>query len=136
MYIEDDIEDVELLDHVFQELGIDIGLIHLPDGEKALDYLEHAKSLNRLPELILLDINMSKLNGKETFVCLQADKMFARIPKMVLSTSNLESDLNYFKKYMVPYINKPGDVNRFRDELAVKLQDLLRFDYDFRNRIG
>jgi len=117
LYIEDDSEDVELLDHVLSHTSFNINVVNISDGAKALEFLERAKAVNRLPEMILLDINMSKLNGKETFVCLQADKIFARIPIAVLTTSSLDADVNYFKKYHIPYIIKPGDINKFKEEL-------------------
>jgi CheY-like chemotaxis protein len=125
LYIEDDIEDVELLMHVLQHLNCDIEIVHMSDGIKALEFLEQSKQYRLMPEMILLDINMSKLNGKETFVCLQADKTFARIPVVVLSTSNLPEDINYFKKFSIPYIIKPGEINRFKEELSVVLEKLL-----------
>ncbi len=125
LYIEDDVEDVELLMHVLQQINCEVEIVHMSDGIKALEFLEQSKQLRQLPEMILLDINMSKLNGKETFVCLQADKTFARIPVVVLSTSNLPEDINYFKKFAIPYIVKPGEVARFKEELSVILEKLL-----------
>lgn len=127
LYIEDDIEDVELLQHVLQHADLSVGIINMSDGVRALDFLEHAKAVSRLPDMILLDINMSKLDGRETFVCIKADKLLARIPIAILSTSNLGTDISYFKKYQVPYIVKPGDINRFKDEIANLVKRVVGF---------
>jgi CheY-like chemotaxis protein len=132
LYIEDDHEDVELLTHVMQHIELEVEIVHVADGVTALDYLDKSRHKDgMLPDLIFLDINLSKLNGKETFVCLQADKDVARIPVVVLSTSNLDLDKNYFRKYQVPYIVKPGDVNRFKEDLYQVLGKYLAIDVDF-----
>jgi CheY-like chemotaxis protein len=132
LYIEDDHEDVELLTHVLQHIKFNVELVHVTDGVTALDYLDKSRHKGgMMPDLIFLDINLSKLNGKETFVCLQADKEVARIPVVVLSTSNLDLDKNYFRKYQVPYIVKPGDINRFKEDLYQVLSGYLVLDVDF-----
>jgi CheY-like chemotaxis protein len=128
IYIEDDIEDVELLQDVFEHIEFRCELIHFRDGVSALEFLEQSKDIRQLPDLILLDINLSKLNGKETFVCLKADKSFARIPVVVLSTSNLDTDKDYFKKYHVPYLIKPGDINRFKEEISIVLHEYFELE--------
>ncbi len=126
LYIEDDPEDVELLDHVLQEKNLPIRIVQMLNGADALDFLEKAKVMNLLPEMILLDINMPKLDGKETFVCIKADKRLARIPLAVLSTSNLDMDTSYFKKYHIPYIIKPGDTKKFGQEIMELIKRVIR----------
>jgi CheY-like chemotaxis protein len=125
LYIEDDTEDVELLNYILDKTGFSIELLQMRNGADALDFLESAKLSNRLPELILLDINLPKLDGKETFVCLKSDKRLARIPVAVLSTSNYDGDMSYFKKYQVPYILKPGNIASFGEDIAGLLKTLL-----------
>jgi CheY-like chemotaxis protein len=128
LYVEDDIEDVELLKHVLDHTNFEIEVVHVPDGEKAMRLLEEAKETRQFPEMIFLDINLPKLDGKETFVCLQADKSFARIPVVVLSTSTMSSDVNYFSKFQVPYLVKPGDVNSFKENLIEVMNGVLPMD--------
>jgi two-component system, chemotaxis family, response regulator Rcp1 len=131
LYIEDDVEDVELLKHVLTDSVFDFNIIHLTTGVEALNFLQECKRYSRFPELIFLDVNLSKMNGKETLVCLKADKDIAKIPLTILSTSNLDTDISYFRKFHIPYIVKPGDVNRFKDELSEVMKGLLAFDVDF-----
>jgi CheY-like chemotaxis protein len=128
LYVEDDIEDVELLKHVLEHTDFEIDVVHVADGEKALRLLEQVKDSKHFPEIIFLDINLPKMDGKETFVCLQADKAFARIPVVVLSTSSLPADSDYFKKFQIPYIVKPGDVNRFKENLIEVMNGILPVD--------
>jgi len=131
LYIEDDCEDVDLLKHALTNTPFNFNIVHVHNGEEACNYLETAKAFGRLPELIFMDINMSKLDGKETLVCLKADRGLARIPMVVLSTSNLESDIKFFSKYHTPYIIKPGDINKYRTDLIDVLKGLLAFEYNF-----
>jgi CheY-like chemotaxis protein len=131
LYIEDDIEDVELLKVALADSQFDFDIVHLTTGVEALNFLQECKQYSRFPELIFLDVNLSKMDGKETLVCLKADKDIARIPLTILSTSNLDTDISYFRKFQVPYIVKPGDVSRFKEELSEVMKGLLAFDVDF-----
>ena len=131
LYIEDDAEDVELLKYTLTETPFAFDIVHISNGPEALDFLEHSKQYNRFPEVIFLDVNLPKMDGKEVLLCLRADKDIARIPLTVLSTSNNGSDINYFQDYKIPYIVKPGDVTRFKTEVVEVMRGLLAFDYDF-----
>ncbi|HEX6915457.1 MAG TPA: response regulator [Chitinophagaceae bacterium] len=128
LYVEDDADDVELLQHALAGTEFDFQLVHHTNAVDALEFLERSKRFNRLPELIFLDINMARMDGRETLVCLKADKDIARIPLTILSTSTLDSDRNYFGRYHIPYIVKPGDVNQFKSELLEVMSGLLSFD--------
>jgi CheY-like chemotaxis protein len=125
LYIEDDIEDVELLNFTLENSGAGFSIVHVNNGEEALRLLNDFKPFKPLPSLIMLDVNMPRLDGKETLVCLKADKDIARIPVVVLTTSNDKADVSFFKSYDIPYIVKPGDVVRFKEELFSTLEMVL-----------
>lgn len=128
LYIEDDIEDVELLKHVLRNFESAIEIIHFSNGEAALVYLEKAKEFNNFPDVIFLDINMSRMNGKETLVCIKADKRMARLPVVILSTSTSDADKDYFGKLNIPYISKQGDIDSFERSVLFVLQPLLQLN--------
>lgn len=128
LYIEDDIEDVELLKHVLRNFESAIEIIHFSNGEAALVYLEKAKEFNNFPDVIFLDINMSRMNGKETLVCIKADKRMARLPVVILSTSTSDADKDYFGKLNIPYISKQGDIDSFERSVLSVLQPLLQLN--------
>jgi CheY-like chemotaxis protein len=131
LYIDDDVEDVELLKHALADTQFRFEIIHLSNGADALDFLAKSKRYNRLPELIFLDVNLPKMDGRETLVCLKADYDLAKLSIVVLSTSNRDADIKFFGKFHVPYIVKPGDINKFREDLVEVLKGLLAFDVDF-----
>ncbi len=131
LYIEDDTEDVELLKYCLSDTRFNLNIVHMQNGEAACTYLERIKDITRLPEIIFLDINMSKLNGKETYICLKAIKDISKIPIVVLSTSNFPGDIHYFKNYNVPYVNKCGNLQRYREDLSSVLRGIWAMELDF-----
>lgn len=118
LYIEDDYEDVELLHYVLKDTDVSMPVVNAVNGEEALDLLHKAKSNKHLPAIILLDINMPKLNGKETFALLKADKELTNIPIVAVSTSTLQMDRDFFNSHHVQYIVKPGDIKKYKAEIT------------------
>jgi CheY-like chemotaxis protein len=65
------------------------------------------KETGSLPALIVLDINMPKMDGRETFLSIKNDEQLAHIPVVILSTSSSILDRIFFQKKNVEYITKP-----------------------------
>jgi two-component system response regulator len=90
---DDNTDDCRLLKRAFQEAGISNRLDFVRDGQSLLDTLAAAASPRLLPGLILLDLNMPLLSGKEALKSIRADERFKHIPVLVLSTSGHEQDV-------------------------------------------
>jgi len=95
---DDDIDDRLLLRDAFEESEISNELRFVEDGEKLLAYLRHEgeyaeKNSSPRPELILLDLNMPKMDGREALRIIKADPKLQRIPIIVLTTSQSEDDI-------------------------------------------
>ncbi|MER3463556.1 MAG: hypothetical protein C4329_03175 [Chitinophagaceae bacterium] len=71
LYIEDDKDDVEILAGVFEIMSPAHKIINAINGEKGIEKLKELQTLNKLPCLIVLDINTPKMNGKETILALK-----------------------------------------------------------------
>lgn len=81
------------------------------DGQEALDLLRSSTSL---PDLILLDINLPKMNGLEVLAAIKKDDRLKMIPVIMLSTSAAESDIkDSYANHASCFITKPVDYNRF-----------------------
>jgi len=98
MYAEDDPEDRMLLKEAWDESELPNELHFVEDGEALMDYLYrrgiYAELSNeRLPGLILLDLNMPKKDGREALKEIKADPSLRRIPIVVLTTSREEEDI-------------------------------------------
>lgn len=91
---DDDKEDQLILSDAFEQIGI-TNVVHFEDnGENALQHLEDCFAANVLPQLIILDLNMPRMNGTQTLRLVKQDDRFQHIPIIIYSTSlnNIERD--------------------------------------------
>lgn len=119
LLVEDNPDDEELTLLAFEESQILNEIIVARDGAEALDYLlGTGKYANRdmsvMPALILLDLQLPKINGLEVLQRLRTDKRTKLIPVVILTTSNEQQDLiNSYSLGCNSYIRKPVDYNQF-----------------------
>jgi two-component system response regulator len=93
---DDDPDDALLTREALTELGVQGQLICVKDGAELMEYLEDNQGGDAggtRPDLILLDLNMPRMNGREALVKIKADERFRKIPVVVLSTSRSERDI-------------------------------------------
>jgi len=107
VYAENDFDDYYLLKTAFENTRQDIDLIHVDDGWELLEYLQKIRLPSLYPSLIILDINMNGIGGKETLQLLKATKRYMNIPVVVFTSSESEVDKNFFKTYNIKMITKP-----------------------------
>lgn len=107
LWADDDTDDLMLMRQVLQDLGDDYNITEVHNGQEALNYLASAKETGSLPCLIILDMNMPVLDGKETLARLKQDSVFSAIPVVFFTTSNSQMDKMYCKHNGVEMITKP-----------------------------
>ena len=113
LLVEDNEGDIVLAREALKEARIKNRITVITDGEKALEYL-FCNDNNRKPDLILLDINLPKVNGLEVLAKINADEALKIIPVVMLTTSTSEQDvLDAYRNYVNCYINKPIDLEAF-----------------------
>ena len=125
LLVEDNPGDVRLTQEAFREARMPIKINVAMDGEEAIAYLRHQSPFQNStrPDLILLDLNIPKKDGREVLAEIKADPVLHDIPVVVLTTSNAEQDIQ--KTYNLEvnaYINKPVDFDRFFD-IVQKIED-------------
>ena len=119
LLIEDNPDDAELTRIAFAEAGIDSQLVVVGDGAEALDYLfargAHAgRDAADLPSIVLLDLNLPKLDGREVLQALRADARTRALPVVVLTTSVEPFDVDdVYALGANSYIQKPVEFDRF-----------------------
>lgn len=119
LLVEDDPGDQELTRRALQDGNIPHDLRVAEDGEEALDYLfRRGRYANPddfpMPELILLDLNLPKLTGKQVLEQIQGDPNLRRIPVVILTTSQLERDIQQcYDGGASSYIVKPAGIDDF-----------------------
>lgn len=113
LLVEDNADDEALALRAFKKQEIRNKVIVARDGEEALDFLLD-ESLNELPRVIFLDLNLPKKNGLEVLEKLRSNKKTSLIPVVVLTSSN--EDIDKKKSYQLganSYVQKPVDFNDF-----------------------
>ena len=121
MLVEDNQVDVMTVQRALKDLNVTNRLAIASDGEEALAYLRDAE--NEKPCVILLDINMPRMNGIEFLREAKQDKKLRRIPVVVLTTSGEEQDkVDSFDLSVAGYILKPVDYQHFVE--AMKTIDM------------
>lgn len=97
LLVEDNLEDVELTLRAFAQNQIANDIAVARDGEEALDYLfcrgAHVGREPLLPELVLLDLKLPKIDGLEVLQAIRADPVTRRLPVVMLTASNQERDI-------------------------------------------
>jgi CheY-like chemotaxis protein len=121
LLVEDDSVDAMTVRRAFKDLKVLNPLAHSVNGEEALAYLRDCS--NEKPCVILLDLNMPKMNGIEFLKVAKADTDLRKIPVVVLTTSKEEYDIvRSFELSVAGYIVKPVDYKNFVE--AVRTIDL------------
>jgi CheY-like chemotaxis protein len=112
LLVEDDSIDAMTVKRAFKDLKVQNPLVHAVNGEEALDYLRDEG--NEKPCVILLDLNMPKMNGIDFLKVVKDDDVLKKIPVVVLTTSTEETDVvESFELSVGGYIVKPVDYKKF-----------------------
>jgi two-component system response regulator len=125
LLVEDDPGDVLMTTEAFAEHKVANRLSVVSDGVTALEFLrkegEHAGAPT--PDLILLDLNLPRMDGREVLAAVKADPELKQIPVVVLTTSEAEEDvLRSYALHANAYVTKPVDFERFI-EVVRKIDD-------------
>ena len=118
LLVEDDDVDAMTVRRALKELNVTNQLARSTNGEEALSYLKEPQ--NEIPCIILLDLNMPKMNGTEFLDVIKKDESLKHIPVIVLTTSTEECDINEsFNHSVGGYIVKPVDYKKFVDVIRI-----------------
>ena len=116
LLVEDEPADAHLVRLAFEEGNVLADLHHVQDGVEAFEFLrrENGHAQAPSPNLILLDLNMPRMDGRQFLEKIKADTALHTIPVVVLTTSDAERDMLYsYDHFAAGYIVKPVDVDAF-----------------------
>lgn len=125
LHIEDNLGDVLLVKEAFENSIIVKEIKNVYDGEKAIQFLNNSiiEGGIELPNLIILDINLPKINGHEVLAYIKNNKYLKNIPVVILSTSTDKTDINLsYSNFANCFITKPVDVEDFMEAIQ-KIED-------------
>ncbi|GAA3034976.1 response regulator [Actinokineospora globicatena] len=121
LLVEDDEGDVIMVREAFEQRGPATRLHVVNDGIEAVAFLRRAEGYADAPrpDLILLDLNMPRMDGREVLAEVKADPALTAIPVVVLTTSAAQEDiLSSYSLYANAYITKPADLDEFLDAVG------------------
>ena len=125
LLVEDSPGDVRLTQEAFRDANMSIHLHVASDGVEAMSFLRregaHAKSPR--PDLILLDLNLPKMDGREVLAHIKADDNLRTIPTVILTTSDSQADIvNSYQLQANCYLSKPVQLDAF-ESLVKSIND-------------
>ena len=113
LYAEDDYDDFESVKEALDQLSDQQVLLHAKNGAEAVSFIENATIL---PGLIVLDLNMPVMDGKEVLLWLKGREEYKHIPVIVFTTSSREDDMKLCQKHNCTFFRKP---TLYRDLLHI-----------------
>jgi len=116
LLVEDNLGDILLTQEAFKRSKISVDIHSVIDGELAISYLNKEGEYSNVPkpDLVLLDLNLPKKNGKEVLAYIKNDAILKTIPVIILSTSTSSSDVKtVYELAANSYVSKPVDFNAF-----------------------
>jgi chemotaxis family two-component system response regulator Rcp1 len=118
LLVEDNPGDVRLTEEAFRRVNDSVRLHVAADGVEAMSFLRRAGPYARVPRpvLILLDLNLPKLDGREVLSLIKADEQLKTIPVLVLTMSDAPADVrNSYQAQANCYLKKPLSLEEFQD---------------------
>lgn len=122
LIVENDPATARLTQEAFREVGINEGVICLPDGDKALAFLRHEGEHRYAPhpDLIFLDLHLPKKSGLDVLTEIKANKRLVVTPVVVVSGSDDPHEVRRaYELHASCYIRKPNDLHQFLKFIAV-----------------
>ncbi len=121
LYADDDADDLQFVTEAFSRHLKNIDVVTAVDGAEALDYLQNIEIFGTLPCLIILDVNMPRLNGKEALARIRKAERFKDVPVVLFTTSSSSLDQDFAKLYNAYFRTKPthqSEIGKIADEFV------------------
>ncbi|MEU5906951.1 response regulator [Micromonospora sp. NPDC047527] len=118
LVVDDDPGDVLMIEEALADSDVDKVIDVVSDGEEAMEFLraEGRHSDARRPDVILLDLNMPRMDGRQVLGAVKQDEDLRTIPVVVLTTSNADTDIvGSYTLQANAYVTKPIDLDDFND---------------------
>ncbi len=129
LIVEDNLAHLKITQYILKRNGVPAKYFIVRDGQEVLDYLYRKNGFTDiekypLPDLILLDLNLPKRDGREVLKLIKEDPNLEAIPIVIVSTSDREEDINYsYRLGVVGYISKSIGF----DKLSAELGSIIKF---------
>jgi CheY-like chemotaxis protein len=124
LLVEDDQDDVELMQDALRDNDIDFTMNVVKQGDKVIPYLQTCKNF---PNVILLDLNLPKMHGREILSRIKLSEEFKHIPVAILTTSSSQSEKEFcLSAGATHFLTKPSTVEGFNKTIQTILKIALQ----------
>lgn len=113
LYADDDFDDLILVKEAFERFSRKVDMVTVYDGVEAVSFLKNLSPKDPSPCLIILDLNMPRMNGKEALKEIRTIDRFKNIPVVFFTTSSFQEDKDYAKKFKAGFVSKPLSSRQF-----------------------
>jgi CheY-like chemotaxis protein len=116
LWADDDLDDLMIIRYILDNLEYDLQLKEVHNGEQVLKFLKGLRP-EEYPSLVILDMNMPVVSGKEALLKLKADPQLANINVIMFTTSNSKVDKAFCDKHGVEMITKPTNISALEEAI-------------------
>lgn len=125
LYVDNDADDIFLFKRQANKLYPYLTILEASDGQEAITLLNQLKQENKsYPELIILDINMPRMDGRQTLDVLRNHQEWRLFPIVMFTTSSSENDKNYFNSKGVECVTKPLELAEMDEVVKYLLRNI------------
>ena len=129
LYADDDADDRDLIREAFEEFSSIVELVTFEEGGELLAFLKRLGPLQPKPCLVILDVNMHGLDGKQTLRRLRGTAEYNDVPVVLFTTSTLPTEMAFARAYNAGFVTKPlyaAQVRSILDQLIEHCTDKLK----------
>src|SRR5215218_10034165 len=119
IFADDDADDLELVTGFFKQYNRQVNVLEFKDGKEVLKFLDDFALNTSIPLLIVLDINMPRLNGLETLAPIRKHSRFRHIPVVIYTTSVNEADQELCRKLGASWVAKSTSIEGVKQTAKV-----------------
>ncbi len=119
IFADDDADDLELITGFFKQYNRTVNVLEFRDGREVIKFLDDFATTTSIPLLIVLDINMPRLNGKETLKAIRKHPDYKHIPVVLYTTSTNDADEEFCRQYGASWVSKSLTIDGVRQTAKV-----------------
>jgi CheY-like chemotaxis protein len=124
--VEDNAPDVLLIGECLASSSVPFEIIHFEDGEQAIDGLRAAVKEGVRPDMIVLDLNMPKVNGLQVLRAIKEEDMLSGVPVVILTSSAAPEEREQAERIGADrFLQKPFDLYEFLDQVGGIVRELI-----------
>jgi CheY-like chemotaxis protein len=119
IFADDDADDLELITGFFKQYNRNVNVLEFRDGKEVLKFLDDFAPGANVPVMIVLDINMPRMNGKETLMAIRKHPHYRSIPVVLYTTSNSPADEAFCKEMGASWVSKAPTMEGVRQAAKI-----------------